>query len=126
MLTVHQEDALVVAVDWSGGCRLPFYAQAAVNTQLVGREVAVVLYKLLQSSPENVSPGTTHFIGHSLGAQMGMFFSDYFKTLSGGLLVGRITGESLESNEEGIRWRGGRRLNKLISSALDDTGLASY
>lgn len=64
-----------------------------VNAQLVGRQIAVVLQKLIKISPRNVTAETTHFIGHSLGAQMGKFFSEYFKKLGAKSSIGRITGE---------------------------------
>ncbi|XP_003741778.1 phospholipase A1 [Galendromus occidentalis] len=88
---LKDSDAIVITVDWSKGSCPPFYAKSVVNTQVVGREIAVVLQKLMELSPENVNPGTTHYIGHSLGAQMAKFFSEYFRTLSGGLLISRIT-----------------------------------
>ena len=114
--TSSQDDARVIAVDWSRGCALPNYIQAVANTQLVGRQIAVVLHKLMEISPDNVSPGTTHYIGHSLGAQMAKFFSEYFRNLSGNLLIGRITGERTAIESSVLR----------ISILTDDNWLQLY
>lgn len=57
-----QNEAAII-VDWSNGCTFPYYAQSVVNMELVGRQVAVVLWKLMQGVPESVSPSLVHFVG---------------------------------------------------------------
>jgi len=79
----------VVMVDWRHGARRGDYAQAFVNTQLVGRQIAVAIdsaRKVLGLKPSNV-----HIIGHSLGAHTaglaGKWLREYF-----GYTVGKVTG----------------------------------
>lgn len=64
---------------------------AVVNTQVVGRQVAVLLYHLLQTYA--LMPSKIHYVGHSLGAQVGHFFANYFKTITGNKRIQRITGK---------------------------------
>ncbi|XP_003748108.1 phospholipase A1 [Galendromus occidentalis] len=81
----------VILVDWLNGAGPYdfFYPIAVVNTDLVGRQIAVLLHQLM--STYALKPVTIHYVGHSLGAQCGHFFAEYFKQISGGMKVNRIT-----------------------------------
>lgn len=78
------EDCLVMCVDWENGATLPNYVRAATNTQLVGRQIAIVLKDLADHNQLELSK--VHIIGFSLGAHVAGF--------AGSLLPGlrRITG----------------------------------
>lgn len=78
------DDCLVVCVDWENGATLPNYVRAATNTQLVGRQIAIVLKDLADHHQLELSK--VHIIGFSLGAHVAGF--------AGSLLPGlrRITG----------------------------------
>lgn len=82
----------VILVDWLNGAGPYdfFYPLAVVNTEVVGRQIAVLLYQLL--STYALSPSSIHYVGHSLGAQTAHFFADYFKKISGGMRINKITG----------------------------------
>ncbi|XP_022643358.1 phospholipase A1-like [Varroa destructor] len=81
----------VILVDWLNGAGPYdfFYPLAVVNTEVVGRQIAVLLYQLL--STYALSPSSIHYVGHSLGAQTAHFFADYFKKISGGMRINKIT-----------------------------------
>lgn len=85
----------VILVDWLNGAGPYdfFYPLAVVNTELVGRQIAVLLHQLM--STYALKPLTIHYVGHSLGAQCGHFFAEYFKKISGGMRINQITGEQL-------------------------------
>lgn len=78
------EDCLVICVDWENGSVLPNYVRAATNTQLVGRQIAIVLRDLVEHNTLDLEK--VHIIGFSLGAHVAGF--------AGALLPGlkRITG----------------------------------
>ncbi|XP_023227345.1 pancreatic lipase-related protein 2-like [Centruroides sculpturatus] len=83
------EDVNVIIVDWNRGAALPFYLSAAVNTEVVGRQLAKLIYKLKyvrELSGENI-----HIIGYSLGCHLAGFTG---KTLRDkmGIILERITG----------------------------------
>ncbi|KAI1306038.1 Pancreatic lipase-related protein 2 [Halotydeus destructor] len=109
------EEPAVVLVDWQNGAMshmrdqqptpkelLPeIYGQAVANTIVIGREVALLSYILIQS--EVVSRGDVHYIGSGLGAQVMHFAGQWYAYLedvvqqsSGGprgvWKIGRITG----------------------------------
>lgn len=83
----------MILVDWLNGAGPYdiFYPLAVVNTELVGRQIAVLLYQLM--STYALKPVIVHYVGHSLGAQCGHFFAEYFKKISGGMRINQITGE---------------------------------
>jgi len=81
----------VILVDWLNGAGPYdyFYPLAVVNTDVVGRQIAVLLHQLMSNYA--LKPLTIHYVGHSLGAQCAHFFAEYFKTISGGMRINRIT-----------------------------------
>ena len=104
-LFILQEDVNVICVDWSAGAADPNYVRAAVNTRLVGKQVALLVesinqvsylftfyqcqlfvYFLFQSIGKSINT-KTHMVGFSLGAHVAGFAGNHLKNLS------RITGE---------------------------------
>ncbi len=70
-------------MDWTKGALLPNYVRAAVNTRLVGKQLALLLQHLnLLGTP----PALFHLIGFSLGAHVGGYAGSEIANLS------RITG----------------------------------
>jgi hypothetical protein len=51
----------VIVVDWGNGAKFPYYANAASNIRLVGREVGVLLQKLQEL--KQISFDKVHCIG---------------------------------------------------------------
>ncbi|XP_003744160.1 phospholipase A1 [Galendromus occidentalis] len=90
-IVIKQRQYNVILVDWLNGAGPYdfFYPLAVVNTELVGRQIAVLLYQLM--STYALKPATIHYVGHSLGAQCGHFFAEYFKKISGGMRIKQIT-----------------------------------
>lgn len=86
MLT-PQCDCNVVLMDWTKGARGPQYATAAANTELVGRQLAILLLHMINAG---LRPGDVHLVGFSLGAHVAGSASEIVKMK--GHLVGRITG----------------------------------
>lgn len=78
-------DCNVICVDWSRGAATPNYMRAAANTQLVGRQIAVVIKQLINRYGSVVDQ--FHLIGFSLGAHVSGFTG---KELNG--TISRITG----------------------------------
>ncbi|VVC40073.1 Hypothetical protein CINCED_3A010000 [Cinara cedri] len=81
------EDANVVFVDWEKGAAGPAYAVAAANTQLIGRQLAIMIMDMVEL---NSDPGQIHIIGFSLGAHVAGFAGKALKLND--ITVGRITG----------------------------------
>ncbi|XP_046390064.1 pancreatic lipase-related protein 2-like [Ischnura elegans] len=73
----------VVTVDWSKGAGMP-YNQAAVNTRVVGLEIAYLVNTLIKT--RGASADSFHLIGHSLGAHTAGYAGERIPGL------GRITG----------------------------------
>ncbi|XP_022647773.1 pancreatic lipase-related protein 2-like [Varroa destructor] len=88
------DDRACIIVDWRGSFRTidgsAAYAQAVVNTEIVGRQIAVLLQNLMEDFSFVMKSEYIHFIGHGLGAQMAKPFSEYFVKLTG-LAIGRVT-----------------------------------
>lgn len=80
-----QEDVNVICVDWSAGAADPNYVRAAVNTRLVGKQVAILVENINESIGKSITP-RTHIVGFSLGAHVAGFAGTQLKNLS------RITG----------------------------------
>ncbi|PSN55090.1 hypothetical protein C0J52_01899, partial [Blattella germanica] len=82
------EDVNIITVDWEKGASGPSYAQAVANTELVGRQVGLLLMDMLSLG---IKPAEIHMIGFSLGAHIAACASYLLQTR---LLVkvGRITG----------------------------------
>ncbi|KAI1305939.1 Inactive pancreatic lipase-related protein 1 [Halotydeus destructor] len=104
---------VVIFVDWKNGAMFStrerplaelddtIYGQAAVNTMVVGREVALMTYIL--SMLKVISKDKVHYIGYDLGAQVMHFAGEWYRHLEdrnqeytggprGAGKVGRITG----------------------------------
>lgn len=81
------DDYNVLLMDWKIGARGPQYVSAAANSEIVGRELGILLLKLVEkgSNPRNM-----HLIGFSLGAHVAGTASEILKEK--GYLLGRITG----------------------------------
>ncbi|KAL1488548.1 hypothetical protein ABEB36_015011 [Hypothenemus hampei] len=80
-------DCNVILMDWKIGARGTHYASAAANTELVGRELGLLLVKMVETG---LSPKNIHLIGFSLGAHVAGSASEPLKQK--GYLIGRITG----------------------------------
>ncbi|TRY75617.1 hypothetical protein TCAL_07503 [Tigriopus californicus] len=79
------EDCNVICVDWSLGAADPNYVRAAVNTRLVGKQVAILM-KTINDKLASSMNERTHIIGFSLGAHVAGFAGSELSNLS------RITG----------------------------------
>ena len=85
-----QFDVNVICVDWSAGAADPNYVRAAVNTRLVGRQVALLVKSINESFGQNIN-GRTHIVGFSLGAHVAGFAGNNLQ-VAGGITLSRITG----------------------------------
>lgn len=81
---------VVVIVDWHKGAAAPLYLEASTNTQLVGRQIAVFVQKLISS--RNIKAKDVHLLGFSLGAQVSGF-AGRWSIEKFNWKFGRITGE---------------------------------
>ncbi|KAG7214178.1 hypothetical protein KM043_001524 [Ampulex compressa] len=93
------EDANIVVVDWSAGGNTWNYYRAAVNTKVVGQQIASFLEharNATSSSPRGGSAaaarGPIHFVGHSLGAHICGFAAREWKRRQTEWRVERVTG----------------------------------
>ncbi|XP_013422181.1 pancreatic lipase-related protein 2 [Lingula anatina] len=75
-------DFNVIAVDWSGGAKLP-YTQATANTRVVGAQIAQMIKYLMTET--GAASTDMHIIGHSLGAHIGGYAGERISNM------GRIT-----------------------------------
>jgi len=83
------EDCNVICVDWAAGAVDPNYVRAAVNTRLVGKQVALLIDSI---NKEGITiNNNTHLVGFSLGAHVSGFVGKELKHLSNKNLS-RITG----------------------------------
>ncbi|XP_064116438.1 inactive pancreatic lipase-related protein 1-like [Macrobrachium nipponense] len=80
---LNYDDFNVITVNWKGGSRTS-YTQAAVNTRVVGMEIAHMVSWLVHNA--TLVPADVHIIGHSLGAHAAGYAGERIKGL------GRITG----------------------------------
>jgi pimeloyl-ACP methyl ester carboxylesterase len=80
-----------ITVDWRGGSKLLDYPQSASNTQVVGRQVAILARKLIESGLLE-SGANIKIAGHSLGGQIAGYAGKYFQTITGGEKLAQITG----------------------------------
>ncbi|XP_043212799.1 pancreatic triacylglycerol lipase-like [Amphibalanus amphitrite] len=78
-------DCNVICVHWDKGAATPNYMRAAVNTRLVGRQVALLIKQLVNR--HGASLDNIHLIGFSLGAHVSGFTG---QELEGN--ISRITG----------------------------------
>ena len=88
--SLSQFDVNVICVDWSAGAADPNYVRAAVNTRLVGRQVALLVKSINESFGQNIN-GRTHIVGFSLGAHVAGFAGNNLQ-VAGGITLSRITG----------------------------------
>ena len=58
----------MITVDWRKGAVMPFYTTAVANTRLVGRQLRLLLQRLMQEAGLRLD--RVHLIGHSLGAHV--------------------------------------------------------
>jgi len=65
----------VIMTDWAKGAAIPRYVAAAINTQVVGRQIAVLVNRLKTS--RGINPDNVHLLGYSLGAQVAGFAGKY-------------------------------------------------
>ncbi|XP_075235791.1 pancreatic triacylglycerol lipase-like [Lycorma delicatula] len=86
-LLMKLEDSNVILTDWEKGAAGPSYAVAAANTQLVGRQLALLL---LDMTSLGTQAKDIHIIGFSLGAHIAGFAGRAIQQR--GLQLGRITG----------------------------------
>lgn len=90
---LEKENCNVILVDWLKGASNPSkYFQAASNTQLVGRQISVLIKFLI--SYGNNGPGSAdrfYIVGFSLGAQTAGYAGSYLKARYN-LTLDRITG----------------------------------
>lgn len=86
---LESHDVNVIAVDWSVGARLPYYIQGAVNTELVGAEMALMFYFIKDKL--GILEKDLHCIGFSLGAQVMGFVGKRMIKMRG-TKPGRMTG----------------------------------
>ncbi|CAG9829545.1 unnamed protein product [Diabrotica balteata] len=80
-------DCNVILMDWHMGARGPHYPVAAANTELVGRQLGILLTNMVK---KGLDPRSIHLIGFSLGAHVSGTASESLKDK--GYLLGRITG----------------------------------
>ena len=90
----------MICVDWSAGAADPNYVRAAVNTRLVGKQVAILVENINESIGKSITP-RTHIVGFSLGAHVAGFAGTQLKNLS------RITGRFIVDvfGEEVALWK---------------------
>ncbi|KAG8287439.1 Phospholipase A1 member A, variant 2 [Homalodisca vitripennis] len=86
-LFLKMEDCNVVLVDWQKGAAGPSYPLAAANTQLIGRQLALLLVDIISLGTD---PNSVHIIGFSLGAHVAGFAGRAVQQT--GVHIGRITG----------------------------------
>ncbi|KAK4874998.1 hypothetical protein RN001_011420 [Aquatica leii] len=79
-------DCNVIIVDWETGAKGPQYANAAANTEVVGRQLGILLLHMIKNG---LQPDLLHLIGFSLGAHVAGCASEVLKKNEH--LVGRIT-----------------------------------
>ncbi|KAH6925952.1 hypothetical protein HPB50_012445 [Hyalomma asiaticum] len=87
---LNEADCNVVIVDWGTGSRGLDYVKAVGNSALVGREMSLLLQRLIERHPATVGPDLVHVVGFSLGAHVAGFFARNFKR-SSGQTIWRIT-----------------------------------
>lgn len=86
LLLLDMEDTNVILLDWTKGAGAA-YSTAVANTELVGRQLALILLDVLNLG---TNPKKIHVIGFSLGAHVAGCASEILKKRN--VLLGRITG----------------------------------
>ncbi|XP_015430256.1 PREDICTED: pancreatic lipase-related protein 2-like [Dufourea novaeangliae] len=90
-------DVNVVVVDWSTRGNTWNYYKAAVNTRVVGYQIASFFEHIenatvVKSNPNGGNWGSLHLVGHSLGAHICGFAAKQLKRRQSKWIVERITG----------------------------------
>lgn len=80
----------MVIVNWEKGARGPRYTTAAANTEVIGRQLGLLL---LDMTSMGIDTSRVHVIGFSLGAHVAGVASEMLKEK--GYLLGRITGSNI-------------------------------
>ncbi|XP_015792950.1 pancreatic lipase-related protein 2 [Tetranychus urticae] len=79
----------VIIVDYRVAVRIGNFLRAIANTELVGRQVALLIEKL--RIHRSINPKNIHLIGYSLGAKVSHFACSWGNKLFGNK-IGRVTG----------------------------------
>lgn len=79
----------VILVDWQNGA-VGLYTYAALNAQLVGRQIGVLVERL--KTNRQINPDNVHLIGFSLGSHVVGFAGEWTQKMFG-FKIGRITGK---------------------------------
>ncbi|KAL1116739.1 hypothetical protein AAG570_005211 [Ranatra chinensis] len=82
------EDSNVIVVDWEKGAQGPSYIVSAANTQLIGRQLALLIMDAINMG---VPPEMIHVIGFSLGAHIAGYAGRAVRQAMD-VQLGRITG----------------------------------
>ena len=85
-----KEPMNVITVDWRDGAGILDYPQAATNTRLVGRQIALLVDNIVQNEKLS-SAELVQLVGHSLGGQTAGYAGKYFTDLTNNK-IGKITG----------------------------------
>ncbi|EFN84677.1 Pancreatic triacylglycerol lipase [Harpegnathos saltator] len=85
-LLFNLEDLNIIVLDWTKGAGTS-YSLAVANSELVGRQLALILLDIINLG---ISPVDIHVIGFSLGAHVAGCASEILKQKN--LMLGRITG----------------------------------
>lgn len=75
-------------VDWRAGAHVSNYYNAAVNSELIARQMTVLAFHLVKG--QGISPKRFHLIGYSLGAHICGFMGRLVKEIEG-VAIGRIS-----------------------------------
>lgn len=85
-LVYFQGDYNIILPDWHQGAK-GNYMQVACNTELVGRQVALLIRQMIKAGAK---PKDIHLIGTSLGAHISGYAGQALKIK--GIKIGKITG----------------------------------
>jgi len=83
------EDVNSIRVGWMGGSLKINYFQVAVDTQVVGAEVGLMMKNIINQLGADIN--NFHCVGHSLGAHVCSYASNYLQSAGYGTIA-RITG----------------------------------
>lgn len=78
----------MILVDWEKGAAGPSYALAATNTQIIGRQLALLILDMVSYG---ANPDRMHIVGFSLGAHVAGYAGRGVQNK--GVKIGRITGK---------------------------------
>lgn len=95
LLRFTDTDAVIV-VDYRIAVRIGNFLRAIANTELVGRQVALLIEKL--KIHRSINPKNIHLIGYSLGAKVSHFACSWGNKLFG-TKIGRVTGKIIKAHD---------------------------